>query len=311
MLSDTSALSNILTQEEIDALLEPQANERKTFPQDLLKNAPPARKYPKLEEHLDALCRSLISTLRTTTQSENIRIDVQSFIFGQLGAYLDTLPTPSMLGFYQVNEWKQSILTTFDFNLSYCLLDIILGGRRGPSAMSVDGRAYTSIEKNILRGVFKQFSDDFSKIFETSFCFENMDTNPKTALIASPACDIIIARLEVTLDKRKGLMDIIFPSHLLPHIQKQENDEKFSAFSEDLALAVLKVPLELKAVLDKKEIPFKEVLQWKVGDKLPLSYFEDKPIELFSQNKMLFKGSLQVKKKTISVQIEKRIKKDD
>ena len=307
MQPETSALSNILTQEEIDALLMPQEQDKKAAPQNLLKNAMPVKKYPELEKNMDALSRSLMTTLHHITQSENIRIDIQSFIFGQLGAYLDTLPTPSMLGFYQVKEWKQSLLASLDVNLSYCLLDIALGGRRGTSAMSMDGRAYTSIEKSILRNILKSFTNDFSKTFAKEISFENMDTNPKTALIASPACEIIISRMEVILDKRKGIIDIILPAHLLSYIETEEEKQTENSYFEDLALAVSKVPLELKAVLDKKEIPFKDVLKWKTGDILPLSYFEEKPIELSCQNQPLFKGSLQVRKKIISVQIDKKI----
>ena len=133
-----------------------------------------------------------------------------------------------------------------------------------------------------------------------------MDTNPKTALIASPACQIIISRLEILLDKRKGILDVVLPAHLLETI-KEEEDLPTDNFCEDLALAVSKVPLELKAILDKKEIPFKDVLKWKAGDTLPLTYFEDKALELSCQNQTLFKASLQVRKKIISVQIEKKV----
>ena len=305
MTSETTALSNILTQEEIDALLADDNLEKKRPAHELVKNALPTKKYPELEKNMDAFSRALMMTLYKLTQSENIQIDIQSFIFGQLGAYLDTLPTPSMLGFYQVKEWKQSILTALDINLSYCLLDTTLGGRRGTSAMSVDGRPYTAIEKNILRNILKNFTDDFTKAFEKTFSFENMDTNPKTALIASPACEIIITRMEVVLDKRKGILDVILPAHLLACMENHQNDLN-DDFSENLALAVSKVPLELKAVLDKKEIPFKEILKWKTGDILPLSYFEEKPIELSCQNQTLFKGSLHVHKKIISIQIDKK-----
>ena len=154
MQLDTSALSNILTQEEIDALLVPEEKKTETNPLNLLKNAQPSKKYPELEKKIDAFGRSLIGTLHHLTQTENISVQTQSFIFGQLGAYLDTLPSPSILGFYQVSDWRQSVLTVLDFNLSYCLLDATLGGRRGTSAMSLDGRNYTPIEKNILKNVY-------------------------------------------------------------------------------------------------------------------------------------------------------------
>lgn len=308
---ETSSLSNILTQEEIDALLNPQEEMPKTNSLQLLKTAAPPKRYPALEKYMDAFCRSVMTSLHQLTQTENIHTSIQSFVFGQLGAYLDTLPIPSMLGFYKIQEWKQSALVSLDFNLTYCLLDMALGGRRGTSAMSLEGRAYTPIEKSIIQTILKTLTSDFNKAFEQTFLFENMETNPKTALIASPACDVVITRIEISLDKRKGILDFILPAHLLTQMDSIENPIiEQNDYTERLALAISRVPLELNAVLDKKEIPFSSVLKWKAGDTLPLSYFEDKPLEMSCQNQLLFKGSLHVNKKNISVQIEKKIFED-
>ncbi|MBO5997787.1 MAG: FliM/FliN family flagellar motor switch protein [Alphaproteobacteria bacterium] len=311
MQAETSSLSNILTQEEIDALLNPQEPAPKSNPFQLLKTTTAPRKYPALEKYIDAFCRSIMTSLHQLTQTENVSATVQSFVFGQLGAYLDTLPSPSMLGFYEIKEWKQSALVSLDFNLTYCLLDMTLGGRRGTSAMSLEGRAYTPIEKSIIQKILKTLTADFNKSFEQTFLFENMDTNPKTALIASPACNVVISRIEISLDKRKGVLDFILPAHLLEQMDDIEcpvstqND-----YTEKLKMALYRVPMELNAVLDKKEIPFSSVLKWKAGDTLPLSYFEDKPLEISCQNQVLFKGSLHVNKKNISIQIEKKIFED-
>ena len=101
------------------------------------------------------------------------------------------------------------------------------------------------------------------------------------------------------------------PAHLLTQMDSIENPIiEQNDYTERLALAISRVPLELNAVLDKKEIPFSSVLKWKAGDTLPLSYFEDKPLEMSCQNQLLFKGSLHVNKKNISVQIEKKIFED-
>ena len=309
---ETSSLSNILTQEEIDALLTPQEETvEKTNPLQLLKTAAPPKRYPTLEKYMDAFCRSIMTSLHQLTQTENIHTSIQSFVFGQLGAYLDTLSSPSMLGFYKIQEWKQSALVSLDFNLTYCLLDMTLGGRRGTSAMSLEGRAYTPIEKNIIQTILKALTSDFDKSFEKTFTFENMETNPKTALIASPACDVVITRIETSLDKRRGILDFILPAHLLNQMDDLENPVSIqNDYTEKLTLALERVPVELNAVLDKKEIPFSSVLKWKVGDTLPLSYFEDKPLELSCQNQLLFKGSLHVNKKNISVQIERNVFED-
>ena len=82
MQSEASSLSNILTQEEIDALLNPQETVEKTNPLQLLKTTTPPKKYPALEKYMENFCRSIMTSLHQLTQMENIRTNIQSFVFG-------------------------------------------------------------------------------------------------------------------------------------------------------------------------------------------------------------------------------------
>lgn len=309
MIQDASALSNILTQEEIDALLTPAVEEKKASTFELVKNAPPAQHYPLFEKKLDALCRYLAMTIKKITSSDNIQASVQSFITGQLGAYLDTLPKPSIIGYYRLNKYKQSCLMSVSTSLAYCLVDMALGGRRGTSAIQIENRNYTKIEQTILQKILNEISPDLTQSFEEQFTFEAIDINPKTAFIASPCCDVLIARLDVTIEKSKGVIDIVLPSHLLSQLDLDNLPtlQASDAFAQDLATSLMRVGLELKAVLDEKQLSFKAVCRWKKGDILPLTYSEDKPIILQANGQRLFKGALKVHQKNISIELTKKI----
>ncbi len=306
MMSDTSALSDLLTQEEIDALLNVNDTLPKADLSKLLKTGTQEKKFPVLEKSIDAFGRLLIPSIQKITQAEDISVSLQSFICGQLGAYLDTLSAPCILGTYRVQEWRQSCLVCLDTGLGYSLIDMSLGGRRGTAALQMTNRAYTRIEQNIIRSFLSRLQKDFKNAFDENFIFENLDTNPKTALIASPACDVIIARLMIGINKRKGTLDIVVPAHLVSQISQKENWQEDNArYGEQIAQALYRVPLTLKAVLDKKQIPFREVLKWKKGDLLNLSYFDEKPLEMMCENQTLLKGALKVHKKSLLVEIEK------
>ncbi len=316
MIENAHDLSNILTQEEIDALLSPQEPENKS-PMQLVKTNQGVKPLPELEKYIDSFSRHVTTTFRNITEAENISVKVQTFIKGQMGAYLDTLEHPSLIGFFHLPEWNEEGLASMDANLAYSVIDMTLGGRRGTSAMQLEGRAYTRIEQDIIKRLFMDMMSDLTRSFQIDFLFDGLDTNPQTALIAPPACDMMIARLDVKLDKRGGRMDIVLPAYLLHKMkvdelyEAEEQAETITPFTSQMAHAFLKVPMELKAVLDKKTVPLKSVFNWKKGDTLPLSYFEDKPIQILCGDINLFKGKVTIIGKQVAVAIEKSMLEEE
>ena len=301
MSVNTSVLSDLLTQEELDALLK---TEDKKLP-DLIKVAQQQKKFPLFEKNIDSFSRFLIQTIQKLTQADNLTSEIKEISFNHLGNYLDSLDSSSVLGLYSIESLRQTCLVSLDSDISYTLIDMCLGGRRGTAALPMNPRNYTQIEKNILSTFFDNIVPDLNNSLSESFTFENLNTTPKTALIASPACDVAIARMQITIDNRSGSLDFVIPTHIIVQKQQEEMPEETNE-SDDMADALLNVPVVLKAVLDKKKIPFSEVLKWKKGDLLPLSYFDEKPIEMMCANQTLLRGSLHVNKKMFFVNVDKK-----
>ncbi len=316
MIENAHDLNNILTQEEIDALLSSEEPQNKS-PTQLVKTNQGMKPMPELEKYVDSFSRHVTTTFRNMTDGENIAIKVQAFIKGQMGAYLDSLEHPSLLGFFHLPEWNEEGLVSIDANLAYSVIDMTLGGRRGTSAMQLEGRSYTRIEQDIIKRLFMDMMGDLARAFQVDFLFDGLDTNPQTALIAPPACEMMIARLDVKLDKRGGRMDLVLPAYLLHKMkvdelyEAEEQAETITPFTSQMAHAFLKVPMELKAVLDKKTIPLKSVFNWKKGDTLPLSYFEDKPIQVLCGDITLFKGKIMVSGKQVAIAVEKSLMEEE
>jgi hypothetical protein len=51
-------------------------------------------------------------------------------------------------------------LLTVDSNLIYSIIDVLLGGRRGTTAMRVEGRPYTTIERTLVQRMIEVVLDD-------------------------------------------------------------------------------------------------------------------------------------------------------
>ena len=56
-----------------------------------------------------------------------------------------------MLSVFHAEEWENYGLMTVDSSLIYSIVDVLLGGRRGSSAMRIEGRPYTTIERTLVQ----------------------------------------------------------------------------------------------------------------------------------------------------------------
>lgn len=311
MIENRDSLQNILSQEEIDALLSPAETTPDSLdallkPKDEIKS----ESHPAFERRLDVFARTFITTLRRLTEGQDISVTLRTFIAGQLGTYLDTVQTPAMLGFFIDKEKEIPGLVSIDPTLAYTLIDMALGGRRGTAAMQFEDRRYTQIERTILEKFMKALVQNLEDAFQSRFSYEGIDTNPQTALIDAASSDMRIARLSVQIDRRNGLFDLVFPTRAIQQLEIEsdlldEADGFKQEWNQKLTTSVANVPLEIEAVLDQKIVPFKSILEWKTGQTLPLSFFEDKPIQLMCRNIPLFQGRLTPHQKNVRIVVDK------
>ena len=301
-MSAQSSLTSVLSKEEIEALLSPQ-----TQPFDLLKNSDHLPKNSFFEQITTTFTQMLGACLKHIIKDDEIVIQNKLFSSTELGEYLNHLPHSGSLGLFQIPEWKQKMILCLDNALAYSLIDMTLGGTRGPAAYSLTKANYTKIEQDILSRIYSLLAPYLSQVFNQTFFFETLDTNPKTALIAHPACEVFIAHFDISFGDKGGQLEIVLPAFLMQTEEvKNKAAENFNIpAQESLLEPLMNVCLDLKAVLDCKEVSFNEVTRWKKGDIIPLSYVEDKKLSLVCHETPLFKGELLIHKKNISIQIQK------
>jgi len=301
-MSAQSSLTSVLSKEEIEALLAP---EKPVL--DLLKHSNRLQKNSTFEKITTTFIQMLGASLKHIVKDEEIIVQNKLFSSAELGEYLNHLPHSGVLGFFQIPDWKQKMLLCFDNALAYSLIDMTLGGTRGTAAYSLTKANYTKIEQDLLSRIFSQLAPSLSQVFGQKFSFETLDTNPKTALIAHPACEILVAHFDISFGDKGGQVEIVLPAFLMQteEMKNQPMEIPNIPTEEGILSSLMNVSLDLKAVLDCKELSFNEVTRWKKGDIIPLSYVEDKKLSLVCHETPLFKGELLVHKKNISIQIQK------
>ena len=192
----TGPMSNrVLDQDEIDSLLgisKGGGGEEKTSGiQAMLNSALVSyERLPMLEIVFDRLVRMLSTSLRNFT-SDNVEVSLDNITAIRFGDYLNSIPLPAMLGVFKAEEWDNYGLLMVDSSLTYSIVDVLLGGRRGTAAMRIEGRPYTTIERNLVERLVNVVLNDLTATFDplspVTFRFERLETNPRFAAIARPA----------------------------------------------------------------------------------------------------------------------------
>lgn len=320
--SNETKNSRILNQEEIDNLLgfsdislDSDTDElQNVFNSSMVSY----ERLPMLEVVFDRLVRMLSTSLRNLTQ-DNVDVSLDEVISLRFGDYLNSIPLPAMLAVFKAEEWDNYGLITIDSSLIYSTVDVLLGGRRGTAAMRIEGRPYTTIERNLVERMIHVILSDLSAAFDPlsqiSFHFDRLETNPRLATISRHSNAVILARFRIDMEDRGGRLELVIPYATLEPIRElllqMFMGEKFgrdTIWETHLAQELWMTEVDLSAVLEKKSLLLKDVLEWEVGSQLLLEVTPDSEIELLCGDIPMFYGRMGRKGQNIAVQIEDRAK---
>ena len=317
--------TRVLNQNEIDSLLgfnDPNSRDRDNSGiRAIIDSALVSyERLPMLEVVFDRLVRMMSTSLRNFT-SDNVEVSLDSITSTRFGDYLNSIPLPAMLSVFKAEEWDNYGLLTVDSALIYSIVDVLLGGRRGTAAMRIEGRPYTTIERNLVERLVTVVLNDLSGAFDplspVEFKFERLEINPRFATIARPANAAIVARLRIDMEDRGGRLELLFPNATLEPVRElllqMFMGEKFgrdSIWESHLAGELWHTNVEIKAILDTFEHSLKDVLNWKVGTRLALNATSESKIELMCGDLPMFSGAMGRKAGNIAVRIEEKIEKN-
>jgi flagellar motor switch protein FliM len=277
-------------------------------------------RLPMLEIVFDRLVRMMTTSLRNFT-SDNVEVSIDHITSIRFGDYLNSIPLPAMLSVFKAEEWDNYALLTVDSALIYSIVDVLLGGRRGTAAMRIEGRPYTTIERNLVERMVMVVLQDLSIAFEplspVVFRFERLETNPRFATIARPANAAVLARLRVDMEDRGGRLELLIPYATLEPIRElllqMFMGEKFgrdSIWEAHLAGELWNTHVQIQAVLDSFELSLKDVMNWKVGTRLALNATPQSNIELMCGDVAMFTGRMGRKGGHIAIRIDEKVEKN-
>jgi flagellar motor switch protein FliM len=317
-IDEAGGATRVLSQNEIDSLLgfeNDGGNGENSGIMALINSAlVNYERLPMLEVVFDRLVRLLSTSLRNFT-SENVEVSLDQMSSVRFGDYLNSIPLPAMLAVFKAEEWDNSALMMVDSAMIYSVVDVLLGGRRGTAAMRVEGRPYTTIERNLVerlvRVVLADISSAFDPLSPVTFRFDRLETNPRFATIARPANAAMLAKLRIDMEDRGGKIEVVIPYATLEPIRdlllQMFMGEKFgrdSIWETHLGTELLATDMSMHAVLDEVSVALGDVMNWRVGSQLLLNVKPDDMVELRAGEIPLFRGKMGQRNTRMAVQID-------
>ncbi|MEX1035835.1 MAG: flagellar motor switch protein FliM [Sneathiella sp.] len=315
--------TRVLNQDEIDSLLgfdmdgngDNENSGIKAIINSALVNY---ERLPMLEVVFDRLVRMMTTSLRNFT-SDNVEVSLDNITSIRFGDYLNSIPLPAILSVFRAEEWDNYGLIMVESSLIYSIVDVLLGGRRGTAAMRIEGRPYTTIERNLVERMVSVILNDMTGAFEplspVNFRHERIETNPRFATIARPANAAILIKLRIDMEDRGGRIEMLLPYATLEPVRElllqMFMGEKFgrdSIWENHLATELWSTDVDIQAVLDEKQMSLNDVLKLGVGDTIMFNASPQSPTTLRCGGISMVSGKMGRSGQNIAVKVDKLLR---
>src|ERR1700690_3523055 len=314
----------VLTQDEIDSLLgfslaDVNLNDNSGIRAIIDSAMVSYERLPMLEIVFDRLVRLMTTSLRNFT-SDNVEVSLDRITSVRFGDYLNSIPLPAILGVFKAEEWDNFGLLTVNSSLIYSIIDVLLGGRRGQTAIRIEGRPYSTIETNLIKRMIEVVLADaelaFKPLSPVKFNIDRLETNPRFAAISRPANAAILVRLRIDMEDRGGNVELLLPYATIEPIRsvllQMFMGEKFGRdpiWEGHFATEVAQAEISVDAVLYEADIPLKQLMKLKVGDTLPLEMSAAALVSGRCGNVTLTEGRMGRVGDRVAIRVTKKLRK--
>lgn len=336
-------MSDILSQEEVDALLsavssegtdndlasmvtaeqepEPEDTGEKTLslydfrrPDRVSKDQ--MRTLQNLHEGYARLfSTTLTNFLRTFVEIELVSVDQLTF-----SEFVMSISNPSCIYVFKMEPLEGSAIVEINPSLVFFIIDRLFGGQGRPSEQN---RELTQIEQNVIHRIVERGLNDLKDVWEHIGIFspkiEAYETNPQFVQIAPPGETVILISLEVRMQNASGLMSLCFPYMLLDSVitnlsgeswmSSQSSTTKETRDMLEHEIEGLKLPVT--AVVGDVTLSIRDFLQLQQGDILCLDKKKESDFMILfgKKAKMAAKAGVIGRKKAIEITriIEKEV----
>ena len=324
-------MADILSQEEIDALLDVVEDEGDDVLESGSDELLPQRQVTLYDfkrpnrvskEQLrafrgvhDKMARSLASQISSIMRSI-VEIQLHSVDQMTYGEFLMSLPNPTSFNVFSIKPLEGSGVIEINPSIAFPMLDRLLGGKGEPFDAS---REFSDIElslfETILRVMMSTLKEAWGPVMEVYPTIESKESSPNVVQIVAQNEIVVMVVMEIIIGHSSGMMNICYPvialEPVLPKLASRDLmlNETSSKKSRNTELQVLLggAKVNVEANLGNADLTMGDILGLKVGDVVRLSTPANDIVTVSVDSKERFKGEIGLRRFRKSIQITETI----
>ncbi|MDK9694539.1 MAG: flagellar motor switch protein FliM [Sulfurimonas sp.] len=308
-------MADILSQEEIDALLDVVDDEADLFESG--EESPASQRQVTLydfkrpnrvsKEQLrafrgihDKMARTLASQISSIMRSI-VEIQLHSVDQMTYGEFLMSLPNPTSFNVFSMKPLEGSGVIEINPSIAFPMLDRLLGGKGEPFDAS---REFSDIElslfETILRVMMSTLKEAWGPVMDIFPNIESKESSPNVVQIVAQNEIVVMVVMEIIIGQSSGMMNICYPvialEPVLPKLASRDLmlNETSTKKSRNTELHVLLggAKVSVEAMLGDAELTLRDVLELKVGDIIRLTSPADDISTVRVDGKDRFRGKI-------------------
>jgi flagellar motor switch protein FliM len=278
------------------------------------------RRLPMLDIVFDRAARLMSTSLRQLT-NENVETTLENVTSTRFSDFIESQSSSGIIGVIHSKGLDGYALLAADGALVHCVVDLLLGGRRGASA-ATEGRALTAIELGLAGRMLSMLARDVDEAFkpvkEAAFSLDRIETTPRFAAIVHDASVCALAKFKIRIDDFVGRAAILAPHATIEPIMDilardfiGESRVADDLWRRRLSQGVASAGVNLEAVLADRVMTIGELEKLRPGDTLTFAADADRGVELRSGAAALAKGRVGRLGETIAVKLDAALNAED
>jgi flagellar motor switch protein FliM len=331
-------VADILSQEEIDALLE-AVDEDETTPDRLLTKEKRVEqrqvtlydfKRPNRvsKEQLrafrsihDKMVRSLSSQISSVMRSI-VEIQLHSVDQMTYGEFLMSLPSPTSFNVFSMKPLEGSGVLEINSAIAFPMVDRLLGGKGEAYDANRD---FTDIELNlldtILRVIMQNLKDAWAPVTDLYPLVEAKESSPNVIQIVAQNEIVVMVVMEIIIGHTSGMMNVCYPvialEPILPKLAARDimisDTSSRKSRNRELKTLLGGARVGLEAIIGDAKLTLRELFELQRGDILILNRPADDTAVLCvdGEDKFVAKLGLSRFRKTVKVEEVIRTEHDD
>jgi len=320
-------MADILSQEEIDALLEAVEDDGTA---DVLEESSSVLDQRQItlydfkrpnrvsKEQLrafrgihDKMARSLASQISSIMRSI-VEIQLHSVDQMTYGEFLMSLPSPTSFNVFSMKPLEGSGILEINPSIAFPMVDRLLGGKGDPYETS---REFTDIELNlmdtILRIIMGTLKEVWAPVIDMYPTIESKESSPNVVQIVAQNEIVVMVVMELTVGHSSGMMNICYPVITLESILNKLASRDFllsetsakKSRNKELKALMGGARVNLYAFLGGAELTLRELLAIKNGDIIRLDRPADDHAVINADGKDRFIGKIGLKRFRKSIEV--------